>query len=124
MSYTIARGEDKQFEHTVTSVLGDPVDLTDAEIYFVVRDLSGEVVLEKHSLAAGGSAAEIEIPAQVDDDLSKFTLLLVTGDTDGLLQTARWADCWVVTAADPPEHLKVCEHKPFYVTGVAPPTFV
>lgn len=122
MSYTIPRGEDKQFEHTVTSVADVLVDLTDAEIYFVVRNLWGEVVLERKSLAAGGSSDEIEIPEQIEDDLGKFTLKLTTTVTD-LEQAARWADCWVVTAADPPEHLKVCEHKPFYVTGNAPPDF-
>lgn len=125
-SYQMGRGESRTLTHTVTSTAGQLVDLTDAEIYFVVYGLDGEVVLTKHSLAAGGSTDEIEIPDQhANDDelLGKFYLKLTTTDTD-LDQTARWADCWVVTAADPPEYLKVEEHAPFYVTGAAPPVFV
>lgn len=118
--YSIGRGESKTFTHTVTSTAGDLVDLTDAEITFVVFDLDKAVVFTKRSLEAGGSADEIEIPAQTDDDLGTFILKLGTLDTD-LAQAARWADCWVVTAADPPETIKVDEHSPFFVHGEPKP---
>lgn len=116
-TYTIVRGEPEVFEHTVTSIAGDAVDLTDAEITFVVRGLDGEVVLTLRSLAAGGSDDEIEILDQSGADKGKFNLNVSTLIT----QTAYWADCWVVTAADPPETLKPVDHAPFYVTGEALP---
>jgi hypothetical protein len=125
--YQMGRGESRTFTITVTSAAGALVDLTDAEIYFVVRDLAGDVVLAKASTAAGGSDDEIEIPEQTEgedpsDDRGQCYLKLTTSDTD-IEQAARWADCWVVTAGDPPEQLKVDEHAPFYVTGAEPPTF-
>lgn len=125
--YTLSRGASPTFEHTVTSLAGELVDLTDAEIYAVVRDLSGAIVLEHKSLAAGGSSDEIEIPDQATDsgvDKGKFRWKLTSGVTSNLEQTARWADVWVVTAADEPETLKVAERVPFYVTGDEPPDFV
>lgn len=125
--YQFARGASPTFEHTVTSLAGELVDLTDAEIYAVVRDLAGNIVIEHKSVAAGGSTDEIEILDQAASegaDKGKFRWKLTTADTSGLVQTARWADVWVVTAADPPETLKVAERVPFYVTGEEPPTFV
>jgi hypothetical protein len=125
MSYTMGRGESRTFTITVTSAAGALVDLTGAEVYFVVRDLAGDVVLTKLSTAAGGSDDEIEIPDQAADSGAlegQCYLKLTTTDTD-LAQAARWADCWVVTAGSPPEQLKVDVHAPFYVTGAEPPTF-
>lgn len=127
MTYQLSRGESKVFEHTVRSLADELVDLTDAKIYFIVRDLAGEISLDHLSVEAGGSADQIEIPDQAADagaDLGKFRLKLETDDTSDLEQAARWAECWVVTAADPPEHFKVCDHEAFYVTGNAPPNFV
>lgn len=123
----MGRGESRTFTITVTSAAGALVDLTDAEIYFVVRDLTGEVVLTKASAEAGGSTDEIEIPEQTTEeapsaDRGKCYVKLTTEDTD-LEQTARWADCWIVTAASPPEQLKVDEHAPFSITGAEPPAF-
>lgn len=119
-TYSVSRGEPEVFEHTVTSIAGDVVDLTDAEITFVVRGLDGEIALTLRSLAAGGSDDEIEILDQSGADKGKFNLNVETL----IAQTAYWADCWVVTTADPPETLKPVEHAPFYVTGSEPPTFV
>lgn len=119
-TYAIHRGESKTFEHTVTSTAGDLVDLTDAEITFVVRGLDGEIVLTLKSVRAGGSTDEIEILDQAADsgaDLGKFRVKVETL----LAQTAYWADCWVIAAADPPETLIVVDHAPFYVTGEAIP---
>lgn len=113
MSYEVSRGESKTFEHTVTDVAGDPVDLTDAEISFVVRGLDGEIVLTKTS----ASADEIEL---TDEDEGIFLVKLTAAETAALAQTARWADCWVVTGAEDPETLKVADHAPFHVTGEAP----
>ena len=127
-TYQIGRGESRTFTITVTSSTGDLVDLTDASIYFIVRGLDGEIALQKLSAAAGGSQDEIEILAQfVDEDdaatKGQFKLKLSTSDTD-IEQTARWADCWVVTAADEPETLKIDSHAPFYITGDEPPVFI
>lgn len=126
MSYfQMGRGESRTFTLTVTSAAGALVDLTDAEIYFVMYGLDGIVDITKRSLAAGGSAAEIEIPDQLANGAAlkgKCYLKILTTDSD-IEQTARWADCWVVTAADPPEQLKVEEHAPFYITGEDPPAF-
>lgn len=125
MSYEMGRGESRTFTITVTSAAGDLVDLTDAEITFVVRDLAGEVVLTKQSVEAGGSTDDIEIPEQTEgeeasEDRGQCYVKLSTTDTD-LDQTARWADCWVITAADPPETFRVDTHAPFHVTGDAIP---
>lgn len=124
-TYQLGRGESRTFTITVTSTTGALVDLTDAEIYFVVRGLDGEIVFQKRSVDAGGSTDEIEIPDQAADAAAlkgQFSLKLGTADTN-ISQTARWADCWVVTSADPPEYLKVDEHAPFIVTGDEPPVF-
>lgn len=126
MSYEMGRGESRTFTITVTSAAGALVDLTDAEVYFVVRDLAGDVVLTKLSVEAGGTTDDIEIPDQLADSgalAGQCYLKLTTTDTD-LEQTARWADCWVVTAGTPPEQLKVDVRAPFHVTGDEPPAFV
>jgi hypothetical protein len=123
--YQLARGESRIYTITVTSG-GAAVDLTDAQIVFYVYDLLGAVVLEKRSLEAGGSEEEIEIPDQTGDEgalKGKLYLRLTPADTD-LEQTARWSDCWVVTAADEPEQLLVDDHAPFMVTGQPAPSFV
>jgi hypothetical protein len=120
--YKMGRGESKMFTHTVTSVAGALVDLTNAKIYFDVYDLSGTRVLTKRSAAAGGSTAQIEILTQSGGTLGKFTLKILTTDSD-IAQVARWADCFVVTAANPAEYLKVAEHAPFYIAGEDPPSF-
>ncbi len=125
----MGRGESRTFTITVTSAAGDLVDLTDAQVHFVVRDLAGDVVLTKRSTAAGGSDEEIEIADQEpegetpSETLGQCYLKLTTTDTD-IEQTARWADCWVVTDGDPPEQLRVDSHAPFYITGDEPPAFV
>jgi hypothetical protein len=122
-TYQLSRGETKIYTLTVRNTAGVLVNLGGASIYFLVRGLDGLVVLTKKSTAAGGSDDEIEIPAQAGDDLGTFYLKLGTTDTD-IDQTARWADCWVVTDAVPPENLKVDSHAPFYITGDEPPAFV
>lgn len=125
-TYQMGRGESRTYTITVTSAAGALVDLTDAEIFFVVRDISGDVVFQKRSLLAGGSADEIEIPDQAADSaalLGQCYLNLTATDTD-LEQAARWADCWIQTSASPPEQIKVDEHSPFFITGAASPVFV
>lgn len=123
--FQMGRGESRTFTLTVTSAAGALVDLTDAQIYVDVYDLDGEVSISKRSLEAGGDADQIEIPDQAANGgelKGKCYLNIATTDSD-IEQAARWADCWVVTAADPPEQLKVEEHAPFYITGVDPPAF-
>jgi len=123
--YKIGRGETKQFTVTVTSNAGALVDLTNAQIVFTVRDLAGNVVFEKRSTDAGGDDEQVEIPDQHANNnamLGKFNLKIGDVDSD-IAPTARWADTWVKTGAEPPEELKVDEHAPFYVTGDEPPAF-
>jgi hypothetical protein len=117
-TYQIGRGESRTFTIAVTSN-GAAVDLTDAQIVFVVRDLDGTEVFARRSVEAGGSTAQIEIPDQLaDDEALKGTFYLkITATNSDLEQAARWADCWVVTASATPEHLLVDDHAPFYVTG-------
>lgn len=118
--FVLSRGEPKTFEFTVTDLAGAAVDLTDAEITFVVYDLEGAVVMTLKSVAAGGTGDDIEIPDQAADSGADAGLFRVIINAD-LVQAARWADCWVVTAAVEPETFKVVSHAPFYVTGDASP---
>lgn len=123
-TYQMGRGESRTFTITVTSAAGARVNLTDAAVYFIVRGLDGAIALQKLSTAAGGSADQVEILDQTADATKgQCELKIGTADSD-IDPTARWADCWVVTAADPPEYLKVDEHAPFYITGDEPPVFV
>ena len=117
-NYTIGRGETKTFTLTVTDEAGALVDLTGAQITFVVRNLAGDVVFTKRNTAAGGSDNEIGVLAQAGQTLGQFEVKIGSVDSD-IEQTARWADCWVITAAN--EHLEVDEHAPFYVHGVGEP---
>ena len=111
--YELARGETESFTGEVRDFANALVDLTDAKIYFTVRGLDDAVVLTKRSAAAGGGSTEIDIPDQV---ANKGTYTLKIGHTDSDLDpTARWADCWVVTAGG--EYIQVDSHAPFYITG-------
>ncbi len=123
--YQLSRGESKIYTGVVRNSAGELVDLSNAEIYFVVRDLTGEIVLAKKSPTAGGNNDQIEIPDQTADDAAlKGTYYLKIGtDDSNIAPTARWADCWLVTDAEPPEYIKVDEHAPFYITGDEPPAF-
>lgn len=125
-TYQMARGESKMFTFTVTNAAGELVDLTNAKITFTVRGLDGEIVLAKNSEQAGGSSDEIEIPDQAADSAElKGTFYLKIGHDDSSIEpTARWADCWVVTDATPPEYLQVDAHSPFYITDAETRDFV
>lgn len=115
----MGRGETKTYTLTIRNLADDLVDLTDAEIYFTVRGLDGLVVFAKRSTEAGGSGDEIEIPNQTADDAAlkgQFYIKIGHDDSD-LEPTARWADCWVVTDATPPEYLQVDARATFYITG-------
>ena len=103
----LARGETKTFTFTCTDDDGEPIDLTDAEVAFTVRDLAGDPVL-----ALTHNDAEVEI-----GEAGVFTVSITHAVSKGLAPTARWADCFVVTAADPPQHIQVLAREPFYVTG-------
>jgi hypothetical protein len=109
----LARGDSGTFTFTVTDSEDAAVDLTDAEIRFTVTDLAGETVLELANTAAGGSDDEIEITGAAT---GVFDVKITTTQSD-LDPTARWADCVVITGADPAQTIKVAEHEPFYVTG-------
>lgn len=114
--YEMARGETEVFTLEVRNAAG-LVDLTNAKIYFTARGLDDAIVLEKKSTAAGGGDAQIEIPDQTANSnalLGKAYLKIGHADSD-LRPTARWADCWVVTAGG--EYIQIDEHSPFYITG-------
>lgn len=109
----MARGDSTTFTFTCVDGSGNPIDLTGAAITFVVTDLTGATVLELANEDGGGSDAEIAI---TDAEEGAFGVKITSALSD-LAPTARWADCVVVTAADPPQTIKVAEHEPFYVTG-------
>jgi hypothetical protein len=118
--YEMSRGDTKTFTGIVRDKAGATVDLTGAQITFVVFDLAGAIVLTKKSQAGGGNDTQIEIPDQVANggaDEGKYKLKIGAADSN-LAQTARWANCWVVTAT---ERIEVDEHAPFYIHGEALP---
>lgn len=115
--YEMARGATEVFTGEVRDAAGQLVDLTDAKIYFTVRGLDGAIAVEKQSALAGGSTDDIDIPDQTANNNAlkgKYYLKIGHADSD-IAPTARWADCWVVTAGG--EYIQVDNHSPFYITG-------
>lgn len=103
----LARGETKTFTFTCTDDDGEPIILEGASIAFTVRDLAGEAVIE---------LTDEDDEVTIGED-GVFTVKIEHAVSKDLDPTARWADCFVVTAADPPQHIQVLAHEPFYVTA-------
>lgn len=102
----LARGESKTFTFTCTDDDDEPIILTGASIFFTVRNLAGEAELE---------LTEDDEEVTIIEDGS-FSVRVAHDVSKDMAPTARWADCFVVTAAVPPQHIQVLAHEPFYVT--------
>lgn len=112
--FVMARGETRSFTINVVGLDGLPINLTNARIYFTVRDLGDNLVFTKASLHAGGDDTQINIPDQLaNSEADKGSCLLnITHDDSDLEPDARWCDCWVVT---PSEYIRIADREAFYI---------
>jgi hypothetical protein len=104
---SIAVGEGRQITYTAVDEDGDPLDLTNASVWFTVHtsprtDDSETPVIAKRSFVAGGDDDEVELLDQTTDT-GKFVVKILSTDTRALAYgTKYWFDVWVQLSGQEP----------------------
>lgn len=94
---SVAKGSSKSFEISVFDEVG-PVDIALAKIWFTAN--AGGTTIAKATASAGGSANQIEIPAQTGANLGNAFVLFGSADTELLTVVRLQFDVWIQMPSD------------------------